>query len=377
MKSGCSAKAILVLLMIVLCITSLVLVWAMASIPRQVEQRFGAPSAALDSIKRLTYGGQLLLYEKDLLTPLSSNPALTDFEIQPGDSANMVAQRLEENGFIRNAEAFRLYLVYAGMDTSIQAGNFKIGPGMTAVEIARLMQDNVPGEVILGILPGWRAEEIAASLEYSGLTISKEAFLSIAYTPEDTSLPEKFRGLVSLEGFLMPGEYQVSREITAQELIAVILNNFETKVTPELQERYTSLGLDLNEAVTLASLVQREAVVVREQPIIASVFYNRLQAGMKLDSDPTAQYALGYQRDTQTWWKMPLYTGDLQVDSPYNTYQNIGLPPGAICNPSLSALEAVAYPADTPYYYFRAKCDQSGEHNFSVTFDEHLQNGCP
>jgi len=97
---------------------------------------------------------------------------------------------------------------------------------------------------------------------------------------------------------------------------------------------------------------------------------------MKLDTDPTVQYALGYNASQGTWWTNPLSSADLQFDSPYNTYLYAGLPPGPIANPSLSALRAVAFPAETPYYFFRARCDGSGLHVFAVTFEEHLQNGC-
>jgi UPF0755 protein len=108
---------------------------------------------------------------------------------------------------------------------------------------------------------------------------------------------------------------------------------------------------------------------------IASVFYNRMAAGMKLDSDPTVQYALGFNDRKNTWWTNPLTSTD--VDSPYNTYLYPGLPPGPIDNPGLEALQAVANPQSTPYYYFRAACDGSGRHNFARTYQEHLKNACP
>ncbi|HEX7972766.1 MAG TPA: endolytic transglycosylase MltG, partial [Anaerolineales bacterium] len=131
------------------------------------------------------------------------------------------------------------------------------------------------------------------------------------------------------------------------------------------------------EGVILASMVQREAIVSQEMPLIASVFLNRQSANMKLDSDPTVQYALGYNPDQKTWWTNPLSLDNLQVDSPYNTYQRAGLPPGPISNPGLSALQAVAFPAKTPYYFFRAACDGSGRHTFAKTFEEHVKNACP
>jgi UPF0755 protein len=127
----------------------------------------------------------------------------------------------------------------------------------------------------------------------------------------------------------------------------------------------------------LASIVERESIDASEMPLIASVFLNRLAIGMNLDADSTAQYALGYNEGQNTWWTNPLGASDLQVESPYNTYRFPGLPPGPIANPGLNALRAVAFPAQTPYYYFRAACDGSGKHLFAETYAEHLQNACP
>jgi UPF0755 protein len=144
-----------------------------------------------------------------------------------------------------------------------------------------------------------------------------------------------------------------------------------------LREGFTRQGLSVYQAVTVASIVEREAVQADEAPLIASVYLNRLKIGMKLDADPTVQYALGYNPVQQTWWTNPLAADDLQYVSTYNTYLNDGLPPTPIDNPGLNSLQAVASPADTAYYYFSARCDGSGYHNFAGTFEEHLQNLCP
>jgi UPF0755 protein len=232
--------------------------------------------------------------------------------------------------------------------------------------------------VTFHILPGWRKEEIAASLPTSGLNISPEEFLAAtAMRPEGLPFSGDLPAHASAEGFLFPDSYRLKREANVQELLQAFLSNFNRKVSNSLIEGFRNQGLDVYQAVTLASLVQREAVSSDEMPLIASVFLNRLEAGMKLDSDPTVQYALGYNLDKQTWWTNPLGLEDLQVDSPYNTYQYAGLPPGPIANPSLTALQAVAFPAQTPYYYFRSACDSSGKHTFAETFEEHLQNECP
>ncbi|MDO8972110.1 MAG: endolytic transglycosylase MltG, partial [Saprospiraceae bacterium] len=164
---------------------------------------------------------------------------------------------------------------------------------------------------------------------------------------------------------------------TITEILTAFTLQFDQQVSEELRQGFQRQGLDLYQAVTLASIVQREAMVADEQPMIASVFYNRLRKPMKLDSDPTVQYAVGYNTPQKTWWTNPLSSKDLKVDSPYNTYTRIGLPPGPIASPGLSALRAVAYPAQSPYFYFQAKCDKSGMHAFAVTYAEHLNNICP
>jgi UPF0755 protein len=218
-------------------------------------------------------------------------------------------------------------------------------------------------------------EEIAASLPTSGLSISPDDFLNAARTahPEYDFLA----GVDSTEGFLLPDSYIVPRSVTADVLVNGFLRNFTLHLTPELRQGFEKQGLTIYQAVTLASLVERESMKDEEQPLIASVYLNRLRQGMKLDADPTVQYALGFSILQNSWWTSPLTLIDLQVNSPYNTYLNIGLPPTPIANPGLDALHAVAFPAESNFLYFRARCDGSGYHEFSETFDEHLANGCP
>ena len=147
------------------------------------------------------------------------------------------------------------------------------------------------------------------------------------------------------------------------------------RITAEILSGFERQGLDIYEGITLASIVEREAVISDERDLIASVFINRLKIGMQLEADPTVQYALGKQIDG-SWWKAPLSFDDLDIDSPYNTYRYPGLPPGPIANPGLESIEAVAFPAQSAYLYFRAACDGSGRHNFSTTFEEHQQFAC-
>jgi UPF0755 protein len=164
--------------------------------------------------------------------------------------------------------------------------------------------------------------------------------------------------------------------MSLDEFFEMALNNFDASITKKMRKNFLVNGLDLFQAVTLASIVEKEAVVGDESPMIASVFFNRLAAGMKLESDPTVQYSIGYYPGSNSWWKNPLQLNDLEINSQYNTYMYPGLPPSPICNPGITALNAIAFPATSDYYYFRAACDNSGKHLFSTTFEEHLSKGC-
>jgi len=179
---------------------------------------------------------------------------------------------------------------------------------------------------------------------------------------------------VSTEGFLYPDSYILPRATNAERLVEELTRNFSLHLTTDLTEGFSRQNLTVYQAVTLASIVERESIQDEEAPQIASVYLSRLNIGMKLDADPTVQYALGFNPAQNTWWTNPLSATD--VASPYNTYLNAGLPPGPISNPGLNSLQAVAFPAETPYYYFRARCDGSGFHVFASTLDEQIANGC-
>jgi len=348
------------------------------NIPDQVAKVFGPPDPNLSLSARYRLAFQLKIQEKDLTVPVNPAGSEIPFEVGLGESVPSVIQRLKQNGLITNPGALRAYLQYTGLDTSLQAGKYRLSPAQSALEIAQRMQDATPMVLTFSVLPGWRIEEIAAALPSSGLEISPKAFISTTQVrAPDLPLADQLPDRATLEGFLFPGSYEVPRQISAPELVKTMLNRFDSEVSGELRQAFNSQGLSLFEAVSLASIVEREAVVDDEMPMIASVFYNRLQAGMTLSSDPTVQYALGYNETQKTWWTNPLNAADLQVESLYNTYIYPGLPPGPIANPGLEALRAVAFPAQTPYFYFRALCDGSGKHAFAETFQEHQTNACP
>jgi len=342
-----------------------------------ISREFGKPAESLSLTQRILYPVELFLHRDNLSSPMNAFGMDQSFSIAQGESVSMICIRLEQAGLIEDAELLRTYLVYTGLDRQLQSGQFTLNPGLSPVEIAMELLDATPTEAVVSILPGWRIEEVAVNAAGSGLAITQEAFLTEAYSPSSlyiSYLPVD--NLQTLEGFLFPGTYMIPREAGIGTVFTNILTEFRNNVGEDLINGFTRNGLSVYEAVTLASIIEKEAVVDNEKPLIASVFYNRLALGMRLETDPTVQYALGYASDQSTWWKSQLSSSDLAIDSPYNTYIVYGLPPTPICNPDLGSLRAVAFPAETPYLYFRAACDDSGRHNFSITFEEHLNNAC-
>jgi len=358
----CSLIALILLGMIVI------------GVPALARRFYGPPAASLSQLQVVQYSARLLWYDGLLTQPRDPAGPEQDFTIQDGEPVIAIASRLEQRGIIRDVAAFRDYVAYTGLDTSIQAGFYSLSPAVSIVDIARRLQDATPAEVEFVILPGWRIEEIAASLPTSGLDITPEDFIRVASDPTGLDFMSEAR---TNEGILFPDSYVLARETNAGQLISIVVRSFVLHLTHDLREGFARQGLSVYQGLILASIVEREAVMDEEKPLIASVYLNRLKAGIKLDADPTVQYALGYDLIRQTWWTNPLSAEDLKFNSHYNTYLYAGLPPGPISNPGLSALRAVAFPAESPYYYFRARCDDSGLHLFAETLDQQIQNECP
>lgn len=353
----------------------IVIGFLLLGIPGMAARSYGEPAAGLSPLQIIQYSANILWDDGLLTRPIDTGGPEQTFTIQQNEPVSSIANNLQEAGLISDASILRDYLIYTGLDSTIQAGDYQLSPAMSIVDIAHKLQDATPADVTFVILPGWRMEEIAASLPTSGLDITADEFIKAASIP-----PSGFdflTGVSSSEGFLYPDSYILPRVTTVDQLVNTLLRNFSLHLSSDLSEGFARQGLSVYQAVALASIVQREAVHADEAPKIASVYLNRLKIGMKLDADPTVQYALGYNPVQQTWWTNPMVADDFQYGSPYNTYLNDGLPPTPIDNPGLNSLQAVASPADTPYYYFSARCDASGYHNFAQTLDQHLQNLCP
>lgn len=333
----------------------------------------GPPASDLSTTERVTLAAYLLTQAPAIDSPAGDPEERLDLVVESGASAQSVIDQLAGAGVLDRGSLLRNYMRYRGLDVGIQAGSYEVTGAMTIRELASALQTARPPEVVLTIVEGWRLEQIAESIERANLGYSGQEFLAAAHAPIDHELAAVTD---ALEGFLFPDTYRLEPNGSPQRLIEAALDNFQRRVDPALRQRFEIQGLTLLQAVTLASIVEREAIVPEERPLIAAVFLKRLRSGLPLEADPTVQYAIGRQPNGD-WWKSPLNLLDLEVDSPYNTYRSDGLPPAPIAAPGLASLEAVGSPIETSYLYFRAACDGSGRHQFAETFDQHLQNACP
>ena len=283
---------------------------------------------------------------------------LITFTIRPGQSGASVAQELKEAGVIKNPLAFKILLRLTASAKDLKAGKFDLRKNTPSFEVINCIKSGrCTHYERLTVLEGWRSEEIAEALSEKGITDGKE-FLSIVRERK-------------LEGKLYPSTYLFSENTPAKKVVAEMTGQYEQRVLPLLL-KYPS-KLSENEILTLASIVEREAIHHDERPKIAAVYLNRLKIGKRLEADPTVQYALGYNAKENRYWKKGLTYKDLKTQSPYNTYRNAGLPPGPICNPSYESILGVLNP--TPNFdnlYFVA--DNTGRHVFSPTFDQHKRN---
>ncbi|MBX3054319.1 MAG: endolytic transglycosylase MltG [Caldilineaceae bacterium] len=345
--------------------------------------------AVLLAASACTREGMLQSYldsnEEALQQPHSVDERPIRFEVVPGSTARSIAEQLASAGLIGDATLFEAYVRVRGMAQRLEAGTFFLNPAMTPVEIAEALQNSQAASIRVTIPEGWRLEQIADYLAENELLTDSEEYRRRILTGDLTGLDvSRYPFLntrpagASLEGYLFPSTFQLPAEgATATDFLTRQLDAFRAQVMP-IYERAVANGdtaLDLYATLTLASIVEREAVLPEERPAIAAVYLNRLAAGIKLDADPTVQYAMGYQPASGQWWKTPVFLEEYSsVDSPYNTYIYGGIPPGPIAGPGLASIRAVLHPDEHNYFYFVATPDGSGAHVFAETYEEQLEN---
>lgn len=299
------------------------------------------------------------------LTPAGESEESKNFIVHKDQGAYAIADKLEDDGLIRNAFVFKtIYKVLHNGET-MQVGSYNLAPSMSAMTI---MNNLISGQgktyVVITIPEGYTVDQIADLIEEKGLGNASEfkdyagKLLNPFLAEEDVSADVTY----GIEGYLFPDTYHLYLEKPIEEeLIESMLNNFDKK-TQDLRENLPE-DMTLQEWVILSSLVEREVRKKDEQELVASIFWKRLHIFMPLQSCASIQYILGEQ-------KLELTIADTQIPSPYNTYQNSGLPPGPVSNPGLEALKASSFPKDTNILFFVAKPD--GGHIFSETYEEHL-----
>lgn len=297
------------------------------------------------------------------LKPVSAEFRPGWFRLAPGTSAAQLAQILKKQGAIRDADAFLLWLRWKRWDRRIQSGDYELSPSMSAIEIGRMFAEHRITRNWILIHEGLTARQIARRLAAHGACDEAEFMQAVRNPRSFRTLFKALADAPTLEGYLFPAFYRLPPGIGASKAVQVMLSRFGQGLKP-LERELRDSPRALHQSLTVASMIEREAMMQKDRPLIASVIYNRLKKGMRLQIDATVQYALGY-------WKPRLLYADLEVESPYNTYRRAGLPPGPICSPGIACIEAALNPASTNYLYYVAL--PTGYHLFTSSYEDHLQ----
>lgn len=292
------------------------------------------------------------------LQPVSSQAEKVKFVVKPGSASREIANQLYQEKLIKSPYVF-LFLVWKNnLSQQLQAGSFTLSPSMSPQDIALNLTKGTE-DVWVTIKEGWRATQIGEYL----------AGILPSFDPSS----EEFKvECLDYEGYLFPETYLVPTQYSTTQMCRLMRQQFEEVITDEWQQAINNSPYSLDEIVTLASIIQREAKSLEDMKIVAGILYNRLDLNMALQVDATLQYIQGSNQGADNWWPTPQAI-DKQLDSPYNTYTNPGLPPGPISNPGSNALEAAIYPTPNDNLYYIS--DSQGENmHFSKTYPEHLEN---
>lgn len=338
-------------------------------------------AGALIVVIGLLYSAWNKVYDTFLAPADVASEQEIPFTVESGQSLTRVANNLETSGLIRNHTVFKYYCDFAGMGQKIQAGSYLLKPSMTMSEIADQLTRGDGNPIVRNItmIPGWTLEDFSAQLVKDGVLTDRTEFLELCRTGEKftdyyyisdvLSTPNASQRRYVLEGYLAANTYEVYVTATAEDIIRKLLSQTERAFPADDQDRAAELGFTMDQILTMASMIEKEAKNT-DFAKVSAVFHNRLKEGMRLQSDVTIHYLTGVR-------KMALDDGDLNIQSPYNTYLNAGLPIGPICSPSQAAINAALYPDETylaeKYLYFCAKDPESGELHFSRTLQEHEQ----
>lgn len=296
-----------------------------------------------------------LVYKEGSLPVDKSDTTSRIFVIEPGSGVNQIAADLHKDNLIRSKLVFYFVVKFNGIESKIQAGDFRLTRSMSTPEIAQALTKGTLDQWVT-IIEGLRKEEIAQVLSEK-IGIDAEEFNELAH-----------------EGYLFPDTYLIPKGSSAENVLAILQTNFDKKYTPDMQSIAAQKGLTDEEVIILASLVEKEARSFENKIKVASIILKRYKRDWPLELDATVQYALGYDPIKKTWWKKVVVNSDLSATSPYNTYKHKGLPPTAICNPGLDSINAVLQAdPNTPYWFYISSRDGSTMH-YGRTLEEHNRN---
>ena len=279
--------------------------------------------------------------------------------IPPGATMRQAAESLSRQGVIRAPAIFAWYAGFTDRDRQIKAGTYLVDRGASWNEVINALVDGRGQVHVVTIPEGWDVRTMVPAIA-EVMEVEPD---SLAVAMRDTALVRRVGARTdNLEGYLFPETYLLPDGADPVAIVRILVAEFERRWKPEWNDRLIELGMTRHEVVTLASIIEREARVAAERPVISAVYHNRLKRGMLLQADPTIQFALG-RRAGRVLYR------DLEIDSPYNTYRRTGLPPGPIASPGAASIEAALYPANVPWLYFVAHPD--GHHEFRATLREH------
>jgi len=312
--------------------------------------------------------GVVFYYNSVINNPLKTDGENIEIEVAQGESFNSILDTLETQGRLKSKLMVKIKLKLNKQDTTLIPGTYKIDDNVSLDELIEKLQveDLNKNQVKITIPEGFRIELIAERLEQNGM-FKKDEFINVVKTyPLPDFVKNDKRKIYNLEGFLYPDTYFFKKDATPSEVIEIMINKFQ-EILKKVEEKIgkTINAQDIESLITKASLVEKEAVLDKERPLVASVIENRLKKSMKLEFCSSVNYVVGYDG------KELLRNSDINVDSPYNTYKNIGLPVGPIASPGEESILAALEPAGTDYLYFVSLVGQGGKQHFSTTLEEH------
>ncbi len=328
--------------------------------PLQKKIVFGIPALAILFVMVVAF----------VIIPLAGSSSYTGergvpvyFTVRPGMSVSEIGKELYERGIIDSEMKFWWTAKLNGFENKVKSGTFAMQTGMTPRDALEILVYGNTVTIRFTIPEGFSVRDIAQRLDDEGL-VKADAFISLAKTYRPYPYVEEHENVrYAVEGFLFPDTYEINGEFDAARIMQMMAENFDRRLTKEMRDRAREMDLSIYELVTLASLVEKEAYHEEDRPIIAQIFLKRLRLGMPLQADPTVQYLLDAPKED-------LLYRDTEIESPYNTYQNVGLPPGPIASPGTASLMAVLHPADTNYLYFVA--DRNGNNYYATNYADHL-----